>query len=429
MDIFVEKFGGASVNSADAVRNVEKILLSETKNRIVVISAMGKTTNKLENIVNTWFNEHRFHAEQYRELTEYHQNIINSLFSSGKTAIDCLKAVENLFKSMEQRVTNYTGKDYNYLYDNIVSTGEKVSTTIVSAYLNYRGLSNCLIDAGKVIITDNNFRDANIDWQSTQARVIKLKDMFSPSCSLLITQGFIGGTLSGDTTTLGREGSDFSAAILAHCLNAKTMTVWKDVPGLMNADPKRVPDTVHILSVPYTEAVELSYYGAGIIHPKTIKPLENVSVPLYIKSFVDPTAQGTVICSSGSVCPIVPNYIFKDNQILMSVSPKDLSFATESSISKIFSVLAKHKVKVNLMQNSAISFSVCFDENKSILPLLTDDLSKDFNVLYNTNLQLITIRHYTLNAIEETIRGRRILIEQKSRTTAQYLVSNSEPKD
>ncbi|MBR1627222.1 MAG: aspartate kinase [Bacteroidales bacterium] len=425
MKIYVEKFGGASVNSADAVKNVEKILSAETKKRVVVISAMGKTTNKLENIVNLWFNERKFFQKQFDELKTYHTNIIQQLFNNTKDsnkAEELINIIEKIFQELKQKIQITPSSDYNFLYDSIVSFGERISTTIVSFYLNSAGLKNKLIHAYHIIKTDNNYRDANINWNQTQleidSKVIPLLDEYD----LIITQGFVGGTKENLQTTLGREGSDYSAAVLSHCLNATSMTVWKDVPGLLNADPKRVSETVKILSMPYTEAVELSYYGASIIHPKTIKPLENAKIPLFIKSFLQPSEEGTVICESENVKPIVPNFIFKDNQILLSIVPKDLSFATERVLSEIFRLLAKHKIKVNMMQNSAISFSVCFDENLNILPSLINDLEKEFFVRYNKGLQLVTIRHYSNEAINKAIHERKILIEQKSRITAQYLL-------
>ena len=439
MEIFVEKFGGASVNSSSAVRNVEKILKKETKKRLVVISAMGKTTNKLEVIVNDWYNAKIFNESQYLEITKYHKQIIKDLFCennqadcSNNQADDlnnqaeyCNNQVDRLLSQLKDNIQTIATNDYNFLYDQIVSFGEKISTTIISCYLNYKGIKNKLISSLEIIKTDNNYRDANVNIELTQEATDNIILPLLKEYDLVITQGFIGGTKENLVTTLGREGSDYSAGLLAHCLKAKSMTIWKDVPGLLNADPKRIEKTTKIISVPYSEAIELSYYGATIIHPKTIKPLENLNIPLYIKSFKDPNEQGTVICQSESVNPIVPNYIFKDKQILLSIFPNDFSFATETNISKIFSILAKHKVKVNLMQNSAISFSVCFDENRNILPKLLEDLEEGFSVLYNTNLQLITIRHYTEEAIKQQVFGKRILVQQRSRITAQFLVSNN----
>ena len=428
MEIFVEKFGGASVNSADAIRNVEHILSLEKKKRVVIISAMGKTTNKLENIVNKWFNNQVFFTEQFEELKDFHLQLIEELFDNvdiGNTEkIDLQQSVKNIFEELKQKIKVLPNFDYNFLYDSIVSYGEILSTTIISSYLNAKKLNNRLLYAHTIIKTDNNYRDANINFSDTKREVNEQIMSLLKNFDLIITQGFLGGTKENLITTLGREGSDYSAAILAYCLNAKSMTVWKDVAGLLNADPKRVEQTIKIHTMPYTEAVELSYYGASIIHPKTIKPLENVKIPLYIKSFKSPTEQGTVICESESVNPIVPNFIFKDNQLLLSIMPKDLSFVTEISISTIFSLLAKHKVKVNMIQNSAISFSICFDDNRNILPALLNDLEKDFLVRYNEGLQLVTIRHYTVEAVNNIIKGRRILIEQKNRMTAQYLIDN-----
>ncbi len=432
MEIFVEKFGGASVNSSSAVKNVEKILKREKKKRLVVISAMGKTTNKLEIIVNDWFNNKVFNQEVFDDLLSYHEEIIKNLFTNDNHAdfnnkqIDyTTDKINTFFRTIKENISTIAQSDYNFLYDSIVSFGERISTTIISDYLNYKGLTNKLISAIEIIKTDHNYRDANVDLKQTLQTV---EDVIIPNFQqydLIITQGFIGGTQENIATTLGREGSDYSAGLLSYCLKAKSMTIWKDVPGLLNADPKRIPQTTKIVSLPYSEAIELSYYGATIIHPKTIKPLENLSIPLYIKSFKNPDEQGSIICQTETVNPIVPNYIFKDNQILLSVFPNDFSFAVETNISKIFSILAKNKIKVNLMQNSAISFSVCFDENRNILPKLLEDFEQDFSVLYNTNLQLITIRHYTNQAIEEQTMGKRILIEQRSRITAQFLVSNN----
>lgn len=421
-DIFVEKFGGASVNSAEAVRNVETILKLSNKKRIVVISAMGKTTNHLENLVNNFFSKNSI-EDEYSYLLNYHKQLIEELFTNLDSS-SALKELEVLCQELINRLNSLSTTDYNFLYDSIVSFGERISTMIVSEYLNKKGVKNILLSAKDIIKTDNNYRDANINWQETSASVEEhLLPLFSCYDTIII-QGFLGGTKEGFFTTLGREGSDYSASILAHCSKALSMTIWKDVPGLLNADPKRIKQTTKLSSVPYREAIELSYYGASIIHPKTIKPIENLSIPLYIKSFVSPLDKGTVICDKQELIPKVTNYIFKDNQILLSISPKDFSFIGEKNIATIFSILAKNKVKVNLMQNSAISFSLCFDENRNILPQLLDDLQEYYNVKYNISLQLITLRHYTDESIAKTLKNKKILIEQKNRTTAQFLVEN-----
>lgn len=421
-NIFVEKFGGASVNSAEAVRNVFKILSMEQKKRVIVVSAMGKTTNKLEDIVNKWFNSNIFYDEQYENLIEYHNNIIENLFSTKEQEGTKAK-ISLLFQELKSKLIRLPRNDYNFIYDSIVSFGERISTTIVSDFLNANKLTNKLVYAIDLIKTDNNYRDANVDWANTQKAVEETIVPILEHYDTVITQGFIGGTKENLATTLGREGSDYSAAILAHCLRSNSMTIWKDVPGLLNADPKRVENTTKLVSIPFKEAIELSFYGASIIHPKTIKPLENLSIPLYIKSFVKPEDEGSVICANPELNPIVPNYIFKDNQLLLSISPKDFSFIDEKNSASIFEIFARNKVKVNLMQNSAISFSVSVDENRNILPQLLEDLQKDYKVRYNTNLQLITIRHYNQQAIDSVLQNREKIIEQKSRTTAQFLVN------
>ncbi|MBR1769365.1 MAG: aspartate kinase [Bacteroidales bacterium] len=421
MKIYVEKFGGASVNSADAVKNVLKILSLEKKQRIVVISAMGKTTNKLERIVNLFFNEKKFDNGQYEELIQYHNNIIDNLFSDSEKEI-CKGKVLEIFSEMKEKILRLPSSDYNFLYDSIVSYGERISTLIVSEFLNSNNLTNSLIDSRHIIKTDNNYRDANIQSEETRRACQEIILPELEKNSTVITQGFVGGSKEGLATTLGREGSDYSASVIAYSLGAESLTIWKDVSGLLNADPKRISNTKLLRKVPYREAIELSYYGATIIHPKTIKPLENLSIPLYIKSFLSPQSEGTVICAEEELDPKVTNFIFKDNQVLLSVSAKDFSFIAERNIASIFSILAKHKVKVNLIQNSAISFSVCFDENNNILPLLLADLQKDYTVKYNTDLQLITLRHYTATETEDILKHKKVLIEQKSRTTAQYLV-------
>ena len=421
-NIFVEKFGGASVNSAEAVRNVFKILSMEQKKRVIVVSAMGKTTNKLEDIVNKWFNSNIFYDEQYENLIEYHNNIIENLFSTKEQEGTKAK-ISLLFQELKSKLIRLPRNDYNFIYDSIVSFGERISTTIVSDFLNANKLTNKLVYAIDLIKTDNNYRDANVDWANTQKAVEETIVPILEHYDTVITQGFIGGTKENLATTLGREGSDYSAAILAHCLRSNSMTIWKDVPGLLNADPKRVENTTKLVSIPFKEAIELSFYGASIIHPKTIKPLENLSIPLYIKSFVKPEDEGSVICANPELNPIVPNYIFKDNQLLLSISPKDFSFIDEKNTASIFEIFARNKVKVNLMQNSAISFSVSVDENRNILPQLLEDLQKDYKVRYNTKLQLITIRHYNQQAIDSVLQKREKIIEQKSRTTAQFLVN------
>ncbi len=425
-EIFVEKFGGASVNSATSIKNVISILQLDEKARVVVVSAMGKTTNSLEKIVDLWYRFTRFNQEEFDFIKAYHTNIIKELFENTSALDIALSMVEEIFLDLKQNLLSLNPKDYDFLYDSIVSYGEKISTAILSLYMTSLDINHRLIAAQEVIKTDNSYRGAQVDWKKTEKEVKeKLNNLFLET-DLVLTQGFIGSTREGYTTTLGREGSDYSAAIFAYCFEAKSLTIWKDVDGLMSADPKRMPDAKKLEQVPYREAIELSYYGASVIHPKTIKPLENKAIPLYVKSFVNPEKEGTVITHTEEVKPLVPNYIFKDKQTLLSVSAKDFSFIVEENLANIFSELSSFGVKVNLIQNSALTFSVCFDQNDYILPRLIEALQQDYNVKYNNDLQLITIRHYDQNAIENLNKKGRILIEQKNRVTLQCLIEEIE---
>ena len=421
-EVYVEKFGGASVNSAASIRNVISILQLDEKVRVVVVSAMGKTTNSLEKIIDLWHRYTKFNESEYDFIKQYHTKIVTELFENMPSQSIALVMVEEVFAELKQNLLSLNPKDYDFLYDSIVSYGERISTAIISLYMTSLDINHRLIPAQEVIKTDNSYRGAQVDWKKTQQAVKdKFKTLFLET-DLVLTQGFIGSTREGYTTTLGREGSDYSAAILAYCLNAKSLTIWKDVEGLMSADPKRMPNAKKLEQVPYREAIELSYYGASIIHPKTIKPLENKSIPLYVKSFVNPEKEGSVINHTEEVKPLVPNYIFKDKQTLLSVSAKDFSFIVEENLANIFSELSSFGVKVNLIQNSALTFSVCFDQNDYILPRLIETLQQDYNVKYNNDLQLITIRHYTQETIENLNKKGRILIEQKNRVTLQCLI-------
>ncbi len=425
-ELYVEKFGGASVNTASAVRNVVSILKSERKKRIVVVSAMGKTTNSLERIVNLWHNERLVNEKEYADLLSYHFGIIEGLFEDEDLMKDCKDLVQSIVDESRAKMLTINPNDYDFLYDSLVSYGERISTSIISAYMTSINYSHKHIFAQDLIKTDNCFRNSLVLWIRTKEAVEQNLNPWLSEFDTILTQGFIGATKEGYTTTLGREGSDFSAAILAYCLDAESMTIWKDVAGLMNADPKRMNDTCLLEQVPYKEAMELSYYGASIIHPKTIKPLENKSIPLFVKSFNNPKLKGTAITDCDILTPVVPNYIFKDNQTLLSIYPKDFSFIAEDNISTIFGVLSKFGIKVNMMQNSALSFSVCFDQNDNALSEIIELLQQSYAVKYNNSLKLVTIRHYQENSIENAIDKERynILIEQKSRITLQCLVED-----
>ncbi len=417
----VFKFGGASVNSADAVRNMAQVVQShlESKPLMVVVSAMGKTTNLLEKLVPGSADVSSANALR-KQLEVYHLDIAKSLIPNDKTII---KKIQDLLHQLDNTIVSLQpdAAHYNYNYDQVVSFGEIISTTIIAEYLNHLGINTLWSDARQLIQTDNHYREGRVDWQASEtATKTLLAD--SITYSVILTQGFIGGTVDHKTTTLGREGSDYSAAILAYCLNAESVTIWKDVPGFLNADPKFFADTVKISQIPYNEAIELAYYGASVIHPKTVKPIQNKGIPLFIRSFITPEAEGSSIGDYKTIVPETPLYIFKNNQILLSILPRDYSFIAEDNLQVIFGILSKIGIRVNLMQNSALSFSICIDNNPQLINPLIEELKSMFRVRYNENLQLITIRYYTQEVIDSIVAGRPILLEQRSRTTEQLIV-------
>ena len=417
----VFKFGGASVNSADAVRNMAHIVQKhlESMPLVVVVSAMGKTTNLLEKLV-PGATEAYETTSLRQQLGEYHRNIASALMPDN---MDVQHKIGNLLSSLDHLCSTLPPdtEHYNYNYDQVVSHGELLSTTIIAEYINSLGINTLWLDARQIIKTDSHYREGRVDWPATQ-EAIDTHSIDSMPFRVILTQGFIGGTANGQTTTLGREGSDYSAAILAHCLNAENMTIWKDVPGFLNADPKFFADTVKISQIPYNEAIELAYYGASVIHPKTVKPIQNKSIPLYIRSFITPDAEGSSIGDYKAIVPETPLYIFKNNQILLSILPRDYSFIAEDNLQVIFGLLNELGIRVNLMQNSALSFSICVDNNPQRIGVLVDRLKSMFRVRYNENLQLVTIRYYTQEVIDSIVAGRPILLEQRSRTTEQIIV-------
>lgn len=429
----VFKFGGASVKDPDSVRNVSRIIRDHHGSGplVIVLSAMGKTTNALERLCALFMEAKKDEMMQvFDQIKQSHFEIARGLFPDPSHPV--FSELEQQFYKLYYYIREPHGDNYNYEYDRIVSTGEMVSTRILSTYLNETGLKNRLFSAKKLIITDANFRDARVDWILTTQRIQQqLTPFLSPgresnTPSLVITQGFLGGTQQGFTTTLGREGSDFSAAIIAYAMNAREVVIWKDVPGLLNADPKIIRETVLLENISYQEAIELAYYGATIIHPKTLKPLLSKNIPLIVKSFTKPGLPGSVINSNESNDSRVPSYIFKFNQVLLSLYPKDFSFIAEDNLSRIFADFASNGVKMNLMQNSAISFSVCFDRDRTKTPALLRSLRKNFNVRYNDNLELITVRHYQKAGMEQLLEGREVVMEQKSRSTLQLVVRKKE---
>ena len=423
----VFKFGGASVNSADAVRNMAQIVQThlEKEPLVVVVSAMGKTTNLLEKLVPTDSSLITQHSSLRQQLEDYHLDIAKSLIPNDETIVN---KIQSLLHQLDQTITalshsatqSPSHSNYNYCYDQVVSFGELISTTIIAEYLNHLGINTLWQDAREIIKTDDHFREGRIDWKATEQEIKNLELRIKNSCRVILTQGFIGGTHSPlstlhsplSTTTLGREGSDYSAAILAYCLNAESVTIWKDVPGFLNADPKFFHDTVKISQIPYNEAIELAYYGASVIHPKTVKPIQNKGIPLYIRSFITPEAEGSSIGDYHTLVPETPLYIFKNNQILLSILPRDYSFIAEDNLQVIFGILSKIGIRVNLMQNSALSFSICIDNNPQLVKPLIEELKSMFRVRYNEDLQLI----------DSIVANRPILLEQRSRTTEQLIV-------
>ena len=418
----VFKFGGASVKDAEAVKNVGEVIKSFKDDLIVVISAMGKTTNGLEKVVQSYLNKDGETQEYLDTVKEFHLTILNELFEDKAHSI--FTEIHNTFVEIEWEIEDEATREYDYIYDQIVSVGEMLSTKIVSAYLNDTGIKNTWQDVRDVIQTDNTHRNAKVDWELTEALAQKeiVKKLESADQTIIITQGFIGSSSELFTTTLGREGSDFSAGILAHCLNAESVTIWKDVPGMLNADPKWFDETTKLDNISYHEAVELAYYGASVIHPKTIKPLHNKDIPLYVKSFVSPDESGTIINQNTKEDSKIPSFIFKMNQVLISISAKDYSFVMEDSLSHIFGIFSDKGVQINLMQNSAISFSVCVDYDTQKTPHLIETLKKDYKILYNDGLELVTIRHYDQQTIDRVTLEKEILVEQKSRHTARFVM-------
>ena len=422
----VFKFGGASVKDADAVRNVARVMkLFPEENIAVVISAMGKTTNALEGLTRSYFSQDGEAFNHLEKVKAFHDNILKDLFPDTKHPV--YTEVNNAFVEIEWAIEDEPTGSYSYEYDQIVSVGEMISTRIVSAYLNDQGLVNKWVDVRDVIKTDNNYREGKVDWELTQKLAERMwKPHFEKEeRGVIITQGFIGVTSENFSTTLGREGSDYSAAILAFTLGAEDVTIWKDVPGVLNADPKWFDGTVKLNEISYREAIELAYYGATVIHPKTIKPLQNKRIPLYVRSFLNPEEEGTKINENTSEDSLIPSFIFKVDQVLVSISPKDFSFVDEENLGSIFALFAEHKVKVNTMQNSAINFSVVMDAQPERFPNLLKSLQESFQVKYNENLELVTIRHYDQATIDRVSEGKKKLLEQRTRNTVRILMQNA----
>ncbi len=412
----VYKFGGASVKNASAVKNVYEIIRSESGPLAVVISAMGESTNLLELLVKAYSENDEKKWEIFNAFRGYHQDIISELF--GEQGMP--QGVYQLFTDLEHKLRTRPSYDYNFEYDQIICFGELISTRIVSDYLNAAGHSNLWIDIRNSLKTDDTFRDAKVDWEWTD-ELIKEEFNFSEA-NLYITQGFMGSTTANLTTTLGREGSDFTAAIIGSILEAESVSIWKDVPGILSADPKKMKDTVKIGELSYKEAVEMTHSGAKVIHPKTMQPLHNKGIPLLVKSFVLPQDPGTVIHKIDHKIELPPIFILKENQVLITLSAKDFSIISINDIDRVVNFLIGKLIKVTLMQQSAIDLNIVADASNEDLEAVFGELSEHYKIRYNTGLTLVTIRHYTEEVLDWMVKEKDIYLEQHSRLTAMMLI-------
>jgi aspartate kinase len=410
------KFGGASVKDADGIKNVFSVLEKVGhEDTLLVISAMGKTTNALELVIKNYFEKSNELHSSLQEVRKYHNQILLDLFEDEEH--DVFFAVNSHFADLEYFIRSNKSPNYNFVYDQVVSFGEIVSTTIVSHYFNHAGLKNNWLDVRNFIKTNNNYRDADVDWEKTQqfiSKGVKKK-------ALNITQGFLGSDENNFTTTLGREGSDYTAAIFAYCLNAESVTIWKDVPGVLNADPRYFENAVLLNQISYREAIELAFYGASVIHPKTLQPLQKKEIPLFVKSFINPLLPGTSVSKGKDLDPKIPCFIVKKEQLLLSLSSIDFSFIMEENISEIFALLHQYKIKTSLIQNSAISFSVCLEDKFGNFNDVKTILSKKFKIAYNENVSLYTIRHFDEKAAQIVEKDKTVLVKQISRDTMQIV--------
>ena len=415
MKIF--KFGGASVKDAESVKNVASIIKNEgAKDTLVVISAMGKMTNAFEDVVDTYYNKSEDLPKKLNFIEEFHKNIMSSLFDKKD---DIYKEIDILFGELGWFLARNTSQRFNYVYDQIICFGELLSTRIVSAYLEKTGQENVWFDVRNYIKTDSNYRDAKVDWELTKNLITRKVDVNK----INITQGFIAANDTENTTTLGREGSDYTAGIFAYCLDAESVTIWKDVPGVLNADPRVFSDTTLLEQISYEEAIEMAFYGASVIHPKTLQPLERKEIPLLVRSFVNPKETGTKVSKGTRLVPYIPCFIVKKNQILVSISALDFSFMVENNISFIFQKLHDYQLKVNLIQNSAISFSVCIDNKFNKFDAFYEELKRQFKIDVQKEVDLYTIRHFDEKAVQIIEAKGKSLLTQVNKETSQIVVN------
>jgi aspartate kinase len=413
----VYKFGGASVKDAEGIKNLTRIVSGVSGNLVVVVSAFGKTTNALEKVLSTWLSGDLRYKKLLDEIHKTHLSVIEKLFTDTSFA---KSRIDSSFNILNEYLESEKKGDYDFEYDQIVSFGEIWSTTIVAEYLKLIVPNSEWIDIRKILLTDDRYRDANILWSEGTVRVRGAFDFNKKR--IFVTQGFIGGTLTGQITTLGREGSDYTAAILANMLDAENVVFWKDVRGILNSDPKWLPDPEKLDEISYKEAVEMTFSGAKVIHPKTIKPLHNKNIPLYVRSFIESEEEGTVIKADATLKKVIPVFIRKEDQILISIHPKDFSFVIGDNLSRVFHSFMMHGIKVNLVEASAVSIDVCVDDERTKVNMLIEDLSTEFAAVYNENMEMLSIRHYTTEAIERITKGREILLEQRTRSTVRFVV-------
>lgn len=412
MKIF--KFGGASVKDADSVKNVLRVLSIQGFERcLIVVSAMGKTTNALERVVEFYFNKSDYQQE-IAKIKEEHIQIAKGLFDENHHVFSEIKL---FFDDIESFLRRNKSPNYNFVYDQVVTCGEMISSKILSVYLSDNEMSNRWLDARDFIKTDTNYREGLVNWEETEKNISQLD-----KTKTYVTQGFIGSDENNFTVSLGREGSDYSAAIFAYCLDAKDMTIWKDVPGVMTGDPRKFENVELLSNISYEEAIEMAYYGASVIHPKTLQPLKQKSIPFFVKSFINPEKAGTKIGIS-TENQLLESYILKENQVLMRISTRDFSFIAEDHISFIFRELAKRNIKVSLMQNSAISLALCLEDKFNNVDELEAELEQDFNTEIVKNVSLFTIRNARLENLDKLYEGKNVLLEQITKTTVQMIIN------
>lgn len=415
--MIIYKFGGVSVKNAAAIKNICNIISKANYPLTVVVSAIGTSTNLLEELVDAYFSGSNNVWEFYNQLENNHTSVINDLFDDIPATLAA--DIKALFIELKTKISKPSSDQFNFEYDQLIGFGELLSTTIISAYLNEIGQKNKWIDIRSCLDSDDNYVDANINWESSKEKANK--KFISAPTALYITQGFIASDAKGNTTSLGREGSDYTAAILAHLLDANKMIIWKDVLGILNADPDYFDTTTKLDLIPYHEAIELSYYGARVIHPKTIKPLQAKQIPLWVKSFIDPSQKGTLITKGEQAQPLLPNYIVKKKQVMVSLKPLNFSFIGEKDLVFIFSLVIKFRIKLNFTQNTAVSFAFCANSSARNFNDLISELEKKYEIDISKDLELITVRHYNPITIEEIHQKHHVLVEQKNTNTAIYL--------